>query len=181
MRSPFCFDKQILSFPAVADHQAKLSIRQILVAPISSLLRKRLTVDRQYPFPEYYALRSCFRFSRTNGLFAAICPSVGHFSIFSQSAQVSNPFSRTQLCMGQSLSQDVVICKRCDSGVAGFAVQSAATDQLVCVFHRYLHKSESKQFFHIVVPFAGVWIFFKTNLPERKEHSVRSVPVSIRS
>lgn len=59
------------------------------------------------------------------------------------------------------LAQDVAICKRCDSGVAGFAVQSAATDQLVCVFHRYLHKSESKQFFHIIVPFSGVWIFFK--------------------
>lgn len=31
-------------------------------------------------------------------------------------------------------AQNVVICKRCDSGIAGFAVQPAAADQLVCVF-----------------------------------------------
>ena len=36
-------------------------------------------------------------------------PSVGHPSIFLQSAQVSNPFSRTQLCTGQSLSQNGVL------------------------------------------------------------------------
>ena len=35
-------------------------------------------------------------------------PSVGHLSIFSQSAQVSSFFSRTQLCTGQSLSQNGV-------------------------------------------------------------------------
>ena len=46
-----------------------------------------------------------FRFSKTNGLFTAICPSVEHPSICPQSAQVSSPFSRTQLCTGQSLSQ----------------------------------------------------------------------------
>ena len=38
------------------------------------------------------------------------------------------------------LAQDVVVCKRCNSGVAGFAVQSAAADQYVCVFHRYLRE-----------------------------------------
>ena len=48
---------------------------------------------------------SRFRFSRTKGLFAAICPRVGHPFICPQSAQVSRPFSRTQLCTGQSLSQ----------------------------------------------------------------------------
>lgn len=53
----------------------------------------------------YFVFWSCFRFSRTKGLFAAMLPSVGQFSIWEQSAQVSNPFSRTQLCIGQSLSQ----------------------------------------------------------------------------
>ena len=38
------------------------------------------------------------------------------------------------------LAQGVVVCKRCDSGIAGFAVQSAAADQLVCVFHNLLRK-----------------------------------------
>ena len=52
---------------------------------------------------------NCFRFSKTNGLFPAICPSVGHPSICPQSAQVSSPFSRTQLCTGQSLSQKGVL------------------------------------------------------------------------
>ena len=52
---------------------------------------------------------NCFRFSKTNGLFSAICPSVGHPSICPQSAHVSSPFSRTQLCTGQSLSQKGVL------------------------------------------------------------------------
>lgn len=37
------------------------------------------------------------------------------------------------------LAQSVVVCKRRDSGIAGFAVQSAAADQLVCVFHNFCH------------------------------------------
>ena len=41
-----------------------------------------------------------------------------------------------------SLAQDVVICKRCDSGIAGFAVQSAAAYQLVFVFHNFPRKLE---------------------------------------
>ena len=56
----------------------------------------------------FFASRSRFRFFRTNGLFTAIRPNIGHLSIFPQPAQVSNPFSRTQLCTGQSLSQNGV-------------------------------------------------------------------------
>ena len=52
---------------------------------------------------------NCFRLSKTDGLFPAICSSVGHPSICPQSAQVSSPFSRTQLCTGQSLSQKGVL------------------------------------------------------------------------
>ena len=132
----------------------------------------------------HFASRNAFRFSSTNGLFAAICPSVGHAFICGQSAQVSSPFPRTQLCTGQSLSQkgvfapsmrqpvqfiisgvivtplsfvhraavfftqSVVVCNRCDSGVAGITVHSAATDQLICVFHNYLHKFEVIYVFH---------------------------------
>lgn len=55
-----------------------------------------------------FSPQSCFRFSRMNGLFAAIRPSAGHPSICAQSAQVASPFSRTQLCTGQSLSQNGV-------------------------------------------------------------------------
>ena len=53
--------------------------------------------------------QSCFRFSQTNGLFAAMHPNVGHPSICSQSAQVLKFFSRTQLCTGQNLSQNSVL------------------------------------------------------------------------
>ena len=53
----------------------------------------------------HYPASTASRFSKTNGLFPAICPSVGHPSICPQSTQVSSPFSRTQLCTGQSLSQ----------------------------------------------------------------------------
>ena len=62
--------------------------------------------------PSLYQALSCFnrfRFSKTNGLFPAMRPSVGHPSICAQSAQVSSPFSRTQLCTGQSLSQKGVL------------------------------------------------------------------------
>ena len=47
-----------------------------------------------------------------------------------------------ELCpkRGGFLAQSVVVCYRCDSGVAGLAVQSAAADQLVCVFHSCLYK-----------------------------------------
>ena len=47
-----------------------------------------------------------------------------------------------ELCPQRSgfLAQSVVICYCCDSGVAFFAIQSAAADQLVCVFHSCLHK-----------------------------------------
>ena len=38
------------------------------------------------------------------------------------------------------LPQSVVVCNRCNSGVAGFAVQTAAADQLIFVFHSFLHK-----------------------------------------
>ena len=40
---------------------------------------------------------------------------------------------------GGFLAQGIVVRDRCDSGIAGFAVQSAAADQLVCIFHSYLH------------------------------------------
>ena len=64
------------------------------------------------------------------------------------------------------LAQGVVVCNRCDSGVAGFAVQPAAANQLVRVFHRCLRSSESKYFFRIIVPFPGVRICFEgKNLP----------------
>ena len=42
---------------------------------------------------------------------------------------------------GGFFTQGVVVRERCDSGLAFFAVQSAAADQLVCVFHSSLHKS----------------------------------------
>ena len=41
---------------------------------------------------------------------------------------------------GGFLAQSVVVCNRCDSGVAGFAVQSAAADPLIRIFHSCLHK-----------------------------------------
>ena len=41
---------------------------------------------------------------------------------------------------GSFFTQGVVVCERCDSGIAFFAVQSAAADQLVFVFHSFLHK-----------------------------------------
>ena len=41
---------------------------------------------------------------------------------------------------GSFFTQGVVVCNRCDSGIAFIAVQSAATDQLVFVFHNFLHK-----------------------------------------
>ena len=38
-----------------------------------------------------------------------------------------------ELCLQFSgfLTQEVVVCKRCDSGVAGFAVQPAAADKII--------------------------------------------------
>lgn len=36
---------------------------------------------------------------------------------------------------GSFFTQGVVVCERCDSGVAGFTVQPAAADQLIRVFH----------------------------------------------
>ena len=41
---------------------------------------------------------------------------------------------------GSFFTQGVIVRERCDSGIAFFAVQSAATDQLIFVFHRCLHK-----------------------------------------
>ena len=41
---------------------------------------------------------------------------------------------------GSFFTQGVVVCERCDAGVAVFAVQPAAADQLVCVFHSHLHE-----------------------------------------
>ena len=41
---------------------------------------------------------------------------------------------------GSFFTQGVIVRERCDSGIAFFAVQSAATDQLVFVFHSFLHK-----------------------------------------
>ena len=41
---------------------------------------------------------------------------------------------------GGFLPQSVVVCNRCNSGVAGFTVQTSAADQLVFVFHSFLHK-----------------------------------------
>lgn len=43
---------------------------------------------------------------------------------------------------GGLFPQGVVVCDRCDPGVTPFTVQSAAADQLVCVFHSCLHKLE---------------------------------------
>ena len=65
----------------------------------------RYTLHRLLSLCQALSCFNCFRFFKTNGLFTAICPSVGHASICAQSAQVSSPFSRTQLCTGQSLSQ----------------------------------------------------------------------------
>lgn len=48
------------------------------------------------------------------------------------------------------LAQGVVVCKCCDSGVAGFSVQSAAADQLIGVFHNCLHKVEFNVHSYIV-------------------------------
>ena len=69
-------------------------------------------MDFSFLRPYYFVCfvpRSRFRFSKTNGLFAAMHPSVGHPSIYPQSAQVSSPLPRTQLCTGQSLSQNGVL------------------------------------------------------------------------
>ena len=41
---------------------------------------------------------------------------------------------------GSFFTQGVVVCNRCDSGITFFAIQSAAADQLVRVFHTSLHK-----------------------------------------
>ena len=138
----------------------------------------RYTLHRLLSLCQALSCFNCFRFSKTNGLFTAICPSVGHASICAQSAQVSSPFSRTQLCTGQSLSQKGVFAPSMRQPVqlivSGrivtplsfvhraavfsrrvlsfaivailashfFAGQSAAADQLIFVFHSFLHKSE---------------------------------------
>lgn len=41
---------------------------------------------------------------------------------------------------GSFFAQGVVVCYRCDSGIAFFAVQPAAADQLIRVFHNLLRK-----------------------------------------
>ena len=41
---------------------------------------------------------------------------------------------------GSFFAQGVVVCYRCDSGVAGFTVQPAVADQLIRVFHNLLRK-----------------------------------------
>ena len=72
----------------------------------------------------------------------------GRFGAFNSAAGAVNHFwcdhHPVELCPqgGGFLAQDVVVCKRCDAGVTGFAVQSAAADQYVCVFHSDLHKLE---------------------------------------
>lgn len=47
-----------------------------------------------------------------------------------------------ELCpqFGGFIAQSAVVCDRCDSCIALFAVQPAAADQLVCAFHSCLHK-----------------------------------------
>ena len=70
----------------------------------------------------------------------------GRFCAFHSAADAVDHLRRdrnpVELCPQFSgfLTQGVVVCKRCDSGIAGFAVQSAAADQLVCVFHNLLRK-----------------------------------------
>ena len=41
---------------------------------------------------------------------------------------------------GGFFTQGVVVRERCDSGITFFAVQSAAADQLIRIFHSSLHK-----------------------------------------
>ena len=62
-------------------------------------------ITNPYFISSCFTLRNFFKFSKTNGLFVAMSPSVGHPSICPQSAQESNSFSLTQLCTGQNLSQ----------------------------------------------------------------------------
>ena len=65
-------------------------------AAASRRLQRGLPQNRSIALRNYFALRSSFRLSKTDGLFPAICPSVGHPSICPQSAQVASFFSRTQ-------------------------------------------------------------------------------------
>ena len=62
---------------------------------------------------------------------------------------------------GGFFAQSVVICNRCDSGVAGSAVQSTTSDQLICVFHSDPHKLK------FVCIKTLVHIFFLRNLKEQ--------------
>ena len=41
---------------------------------------------------------------------------------------------------GSFFAQGIIVRERCDSGITFFAVQSAAANQLICVFHSSLHK-----------------------------------------
>ena len=73
------------------------STAMFTIMTASQLVLFRLDSRRQFGFP------------KTDGLFAVMLPSVGYPSLCIQSAQVSGPFSRTQLCMGKSVSQRGVL------------------------------------------------------------------------
>ena len=68
----------------------------------------------------------------------------GRFCALYVAAGAVNHFRRdrypVKLCPqgGGFLAQSVVVCNRCDAGVAGFAVQSTAADPLIFVFHSSL-------------------------------------------
>ena len=78
-----------------------------------SLTKSRAAPHRLWSAPPHSrsasGLQSLFKRSNAAGLLAAMRPSTGHPSICAQSAQVSKPFSRTQVWMGQSLSQNGVL------------------------------------------------------------------------
>ena len=100
----FSAPSDLHTFTPGAVQQFPHFISQKLSASVPFISKQQTLPLRPYCFV-YFASRSLFRFSRTNGLFAAMRPNIKHPSICPQSAQVSSPFSRTQLCTGQSLSQ----------------------------------------------------------------------------
>lgn len=69
-----------------------------------------------------------------------------HAATETAAAGAVNHFRRdrypVELCPQGSgfFTQGIVVCNRCDSGIAFFAIQPAAADQLVHVFHASLHK-----------------------------------------
>ena len=54
------------------------------------------------------------------------------------------------------LPQSTAICKCCDSGIAGFAVQSAAAYQPTFVFHNFLRKLEVVKQLRLPLPLGEV-------------------------